>query len=724
MKYVRIVLGVCALLAGAIVKPALAQSPEFHYRQGGHLDAVSFIDSSRGWTGEDGGRIRFSVDGGQSWTLADLSAITSPEAWGQLNGVFVMDMGGGDVKVWAVGEGGVVLVSTDADGQEFADANSGARVLNVVGEGDPCVAAGQPAILHDIFMLDVDNGWLIGEDGVLRYTEDGGETWEDGTGSPSFSPPSLMGCGEDPYDAYDIHFFADSGYTKGVIAAEFGKLFTTADGGDTWTPINLLGAAPSVCPEVTGDENLEFWAMDFEDPDDPDSPVWLSGGVLTGQSYVFRRSGGWGTNTWSQLRCYQFIDPEEIASNDPETCTAATTYALTVMDAGSSRVLAAGYAGEMYSWETGTGNFDTCECIPDPVSNPCASNAPTWVQQDNFVSPADPCTPRAAYFAAARVGSDSAVAVGDFGRMTFYDNGAGDETVEVGSKHFLRLFDGEFFSSTTGFVVGQRNTIYKTTDGGESFTLIEDFANCGDDDGALNAVDFSDNGQFAVAVGNDGLIVYSTDAGANWSQAGGLGTAHLYDVDIVPGSTQVAYAVGVDGLVRTTTNGVYWRTVANLGSEDLFGLSFLSASVGYVAGEGKKIYRTTTSAGSWSAMTVNGGASETLRDIQAWSSGSVAIAVGDNGRVFEKTSTSTTFEQIDDDTGFPAGITGHLQDVEVLDSGTSVRIAGLGGEVLFRDSGTWSRIRSLTNRGIYKLSFHAADEGFAIGPNFFIARFE
>ena len=723
MKYV--VFGVCALLAGSMVKPALTQSPEFHYRQGGHLDAVTFIDSSRGWTAEDGGRIRYSEDGGQSWDPADLTAITSPEAWGQLNGVFVLDLGGGEVKVWAVGEGGVVLTSTDEFGRVFADANSGARVLNVVGEGDPCVAAGQPAILHDIFMLDVDNGWLIGEDGVLRYTEDGGETWEDGTGSPSFSPPSLMGCGEDPYDAYDIHFFADSGYTKGVIAAEFGKLFTTADGGDTWTPINLLGAAPSVCPEVEGDENLEFWAMDFEDPDDPDSPVWLSGGVLTGQSYVFRRSGGWGTNTWSQLRCYQFIDPEEIASNDPETCTAATTYALTVMDAGSSRVLAAGYAGEMYSWETGTGNFDTCECIPDPVSNPCASNAPTWVQQDNFVSPADPCTPRAAYFAAARVGSDSAVAVGDFGRMTFYDNGAGDETVEVGSKHFVRLFDGEFFSSTTGFVVGQRNTIYKTTDGGESFTLIDEFTNCADDDDKFVALDFSDDGQYAVAVGTDGMVVYSANSGTSWTQGSGLGTDSLTDVQFVPGSTELVFGVGPGGIVRKSTNGgAFWRGAGSPGSEDLHGLCFVSENVGFVVGANKSIYRTTTSGTSWSAFTVNGGGSETLRDIQAWASGSVAIAVGDNGRVFQKTSTSTTFEQIDDDAGFPAGITGHLQDVEVLDSGTYVRIAGLGGEVLFRDSGTWSRVRSLTNRGIYKLSFHAADEGFAIGPSFFVARFE
>ena len=105
-------------------------------------------------------------------------------------------------------------------------------------------------------MIDPDNGWVVGEDGVLRFTENGGATWEDGTGSPSFAPPGLMGCGEDPYDAYDIHFFADSGFQNGIIAAEFGKVFVTENGGESWTAVQVTGSAPTVCPEPEGGVNL------------------------------------------------------------------------------------------------------------------------------------------------------------------------------------------------------------------------------------------------------------------------------------------------------------------------------------------------------------------------------------------------------------------------------------------------------------------------------------
>lgn len=52
---------------------ARAQSPEFHYLHGGQYEGVIFIDSQDGWVSGDGGRIRYTQDGGATWTTAKLT---------------------------------------------------------------------------------------------------------------------------------------------------------------------------------------------------------------------------------------------------------------------------------------------------------------------------------------------------------------------------------------------------------------------------------------------------------------------------------------------------------------------------------------------------------------------------------------------------------------------------------------------------------------------------
>ena len=100
------------------------------------------------------------------------------------------------------------------------------------------------------------------------------------------------------------------------------------------------------------------------------------------------------------------------------------------------------------------------------------------------------------------------------------------------------------------------------------------------------------------------------------------------------------------------------------------------------------------------------------------------FVVGENGSVFEKLDTSSTFEQIDDDAGFPDEITQPLFDVEVLNGGDNVRIGSeFGGVVLFRDDGTWRRVNSATDVAVLKLSFPTADEVFAIGYSFFVSHY-
>lgn len=123
-------------------------------------------------------------------------------------------------------------------------------------------------------------------------------------------------------------------------------------------------------------------------------------------------------------------------------------------------------------------------------------------------------------------------------------------------------------------------------------------------------------------------------------------------------------------------------------------------------------------------MTVTGSGSETLRAIQTWGVGSAAIAVGDGGHIYEKTSGGSTFDPVDP--GLAPAVTAPLHDVAVFVNGSDVdlRICGSSGALLFRDAGTWDQVRSYTSFPLYKLAFQSADEGFAIGQSFVILKYE
>jgi hypothetical protein len=69
-------------------------------------------------------------------------------------------------------------------------------------------------------------------------------------------------------------------------------------------------------------------------------------------------------------------------------------------------------------------------------------------------------------------------------------------------------------------------------------------------------------------------------------------------------------------------------------------------------------------------------------------------------------------------------VTTDLTDLVVLNSGTNVRICGVLGTVLFRDSGSWSQPKSQTNEDLTAISFDSATSGFCVGRPFLITRYE
>ncbi len=114
------------------------------------LNDIAFVDAQHGWIVGQGGTVLHTTDGGQTWT-AQASGTTKG-----LKAVSFADAQNG----WAVGASGTVLHTTDG-GQTWTAQNP--------------VTIDE---LRGVLAVSATEAWLTGRGGVLRHTTDGGATWQ------------------------------------------------------------------------------------------------------------------------------------------------------------------------------------------------------------------------------------------------------------------------------------------------------------------------------------------------------------------------------------------------------------------------------------------------------------------------------------------------------------------------------------------------------------------
>lgn len=166
------------------------------------LTEVDFVDQSHGWAVGERGVILHSEDGGKSWKIQQ-SGVSYP-----LFDVDFIDQR----KGWAVGHWGTILFTEDG-GQHWSERSLSrelkernqidpAALIDVVDPttGEVVAKAGQlltkdviaeilkrglsnvrvrdDVVLNAVFFLDDTHGWIVGEQGRILRTEDGGQHWE------------------------------------------------------------------------------------------------------------------------------------------------------------------------------------------------------------------------------------------------------------------------------------------------------------------------------------------------------------------------------------------------------------------------------------------------------------------------------------------------------------------------------------------------------------------
>lgn len=163
-------------------------------------------------------------------------------------------------------------------------------------------------------------------------------------------------------------------------------------------------------------------------------------------------------------------------------------------------------------------------------------------------------------------------------------------TVLNASIDFNKVF---FTSDSEGYIVGTLGTIYKTTDAGINWNLL----NSGTTENLL-AIEFT-NVNNGVVAGTNGKIFYTSDAGLNWSPALSAPTGEIRSIAFR--NQLEGYGVGSNFVIHTKNGGLNWTRLDGTMQK----VHFPTPDHGYAVGYFGVAFKTTDKGNNWTPMHVN-----------------------------------------------------------------------------------------------------------------------
>lgn len=183
-----------------------------------------------------------------------------------------------------------------------------------------------------------------------------------------------------------------------------------------------------------------------------------------------------------------------------------------------------------------------------------------------------------------------------------------------------------FFTSQVGIIATNNKEILRTDDGGITWNRQAFFTELY----LSNIKIYNEKIALIVASLNkpdnqNGAILYTIDGGKNWNRSN-ISSAHLLDVDYADKNTW--YAVGYDGVFKSTDTGKSWTFNYKIDKSYLSSISFATKDTGYAVGASSNIIKTVDGGKSWSPVDFNLGPDIYYRDVNFW--GNFGVIVGSN----------------------------------------------------------------------------------------------
>lgn len=449
--------------------------------------------------------------------------------------VFSLDDG---ERLWAVGEGGAILASTDggnswksqisgvqtslssvhfnADGKRGWAAGIGGTLLNTCDGGETWVQY-KSEVKNDLSSLhfkdDGKHGWVVGTGGMILSTKNEGKSWEEQKSG-------------DEADLISVTFNGDG--LQGWAVGGGGTVLSTADGGEKWTPQrknfrkNLLsvhfmpdgrngwsvGSDGEILKTVDGGSNWSIQLSDFE-------------GTLTSVHFWADGKRGWAVGERGTIL---------------NTVDGGNKWVKQQSHVGSA-LLSVQFTGDgKRGWIVGEGGTILGTRDSGQTWMPLASGDPIMLLSAQFSSDG-----RRGWL----VGTAGTILSTSDGGKTWASQSSG-VTTDLWSVHF----DSE---GQHGWVVGIDGVILNTINGGQHWELQKK-AQEQNTRGDLLSVDFNRDNRRGWAVGQNGTILSTRNRGETWERTIIGGVPHLRSVRF-SGDGQRGWAVGIGATILSTRDG-------------------------------------------------------------------------------------------------------------------------------------------------------------------------
>lgn len=514
--------------------------------------------------------------------------------------------------------------------------------------------------LASVAFTDHLRGHVGGGSGTILSTTDGGATW---VSQPAPDLCDIFRC----YGVRGIAFSDGPGcpstYSSGcygfAVSAGPKKILATSDGGTTWTPQNVSGA--TVLHAVSCADHLHCHAVG-----EASSVAGGAAAIILGTS-----DGG---NTWipestgvadGSLRGVSFPDIQH-----GRAVGVAEVYAPTPLTVANSRVkrsfLATETGGAGWAAQTDT-------------------TGPTVVTRLNAVSFSDP---------------EHGHAVGGhpFGSIPHFDP---ENSEQAGKIDPLNATDGSIHSTADGGLTWSQQFVCSGV--GPCTASSSDRLRAG-----FYGVSFTD-GQNGHIVGEQGLVLGTTDGGRNWNIEL-HGTTDLLGASFPDAMS--GYAVGEDGAVLATADqGSTWARQASGVTATLRSVWFISAVRGFAVGDAGTIVATVDGGATWRPQ--QSGTTSTLRGV-AFVDPSTGYAVGDGGTILATTNGGATWATR------ASGTTDRLRSLSFVTAQVGAVVGDAGTIMTTADGGqSWTKQSSEVSYDLTSVSFSDAMHGHAVGPDSF-----
>ncbi len=350
--------------------------------------------------------------------------------------------------------------------------------------------------------------------------------------------------------------------------------------------------------------------------------------------------------------------------------------------------------------------------------------------------------------------ADTAYIVGNNGRV-FRSTNSGSSWTSLTSGVTTNLRGIAFSSPSIGYAVGEVGVVIKTTDAGESWQSLSSGVTVD-----LNKVAISElDSRIVTVVGNEATALRSINSGGSFGKAnlGAGNLRNLKNLDFISGTNQV-FAVGQDGYLISSTNAgsSYSQRLAGVRSDftatdfktdrvgligaknggfyatgnagaslasrplpeevDLLKINFWNANIGFVGSENGKIFRTGNGGASW--VSVPAGTSETITGFHLFAPSAIYIS-GTNGYIARSFDSGGTW-----DSGLNVNTNENLNDLRFFDNQFGFAI-GENGQLSWTDGGTdWENLPKLTNENLNSIAIINSSTAIVVGNNGVILKTE